>query len=245
MIHIPPPELIDLFKTTPGAISLHEFFAISWLASQAPIDGVCFDLGANAGKAAIAEAIGLSRNRGMAGTTLLCVDTVFDLKNDVAWTQNFMQPDRMTTGWTWIYDPDFHEKAKGRIEQASGGAVEAQLIGDSTLFAIPKLGKPGVAWAFCDVDNANKMIVDGTVDALAPKMVSGGIICHHDFGSQFFFPGEAQDRLIETGDFERIEIPWEEIKIAVDSIGGDHGTNDTWHHRETPRPMFVGAIRRV
>lgn len=241
-IQIPDIEIIDLFKRTPGAISLHEFFAISWLAEQAPA-GACLDIGSNAGKAAVAESIGLSR-QGMP-RDLFCIDTVFDLENAEAWKDNRTQEGPQTTGWSWIYERDFHDKVKARIGQASRGIVTPKLIGESALTAIPKCGAAGVAFAFCDADNNQRWLVDGIVDALAPLMVSGGIIAHHDFESQFIAPHEAQERLLAAGGFERVTIPWEEIKEVVDSIGGDHGDNVTWHHKETARPMFVGAIRRI
>lgn len=241
MIKIPAPNLIELFKTTKGAISLHEFFAISWLAEQSPA-GVCIDLGTNAGKAAIAEAIGHSRKS--APVEMHCIDTVFDLKNDEAWKDNHMQPDRNTTGWSWIHEPNFLRDVKKRIELAGGGNVTAKLIGESVMTAAPRIGGPGVAFAFSDADSANKWLVDGIADALAPNMLKGGIIGWHDWDSQFIPPKQASDRLIASGEFEPVAIPWDEIKEAVDSIGGEHHGNDSWHHRETERPMFVGAVRR-
>lgn len=240
MIAIPPPEIIKLFKTTPGAISLHEFFAIRWLAAQTPHDGVCLDIGTNGGKAAVAESSGFP-----ASTYLHCIDTVFDLENTEAWKDNKTQQGPMTTGWAWIYEKDFKLKVVDRIVRASRYYVSAILYGESVLTAIPRIGADGVSFAFCDADNNQRWLVDGIVDALAPLMVSGGIIAHHDFESQFIAPHEAQERLLATGEFERIEIPWEEIKEAVDSIGGEHVGNTSWHHNETARPMFVGAIRKL
>lgn len=242
MITIPTTELIELFKTTPGAISLHEFFAISWLTAQAP-GGILLDVGSNAGKAAVAQAIGYARRS--INARMHCIDTVFDLSNAAAWKDNRTQDGPMTTGWSWIYEPDFQRNVKHRIEFAGGGNVAVKLFGESALTAIPRLGAAGVSFAFCDADNNQRWLVDRIVDALAPLMVPGGIIAHHDFESQFIAPHEAQQRLMATGDFERIEIPWGEIKDAVDSIGGEHIGNTSWHHNETARPMFVGAIRRV
>lgn len=241
MITIPPSKLIELFKTTPGAISLHEFFAISWLAEQAP-PGECIDLGTNAGKAAVAQAIGLGRQG--APRQMHCIDTVFDLENDKAWRDNHMQPDRNTTGWSWIYQPNFLECVQHRIKFAGSGNVAVKLIGESVITETPRIGKDGVAFAFSDADSANKWLVDGIADALSPNMVKGGIIAWHDWNSQFVAPKEASDRLIATGIFEQVAIPWDEIKEAVDSVGGEHSGNDSWHHRETERPMFVGAVRK-
>lgn len=240
MITIPPPEIIGLFRTTPGAISMHEFFAISWLTSQIPNEGVCIDVGTNGGKAAVAESVGFS-----ASTYLHCIDTVFDLNNKEAWADNHTQQGPMTTGWAWIYEPDFKQKVINRIAAASKHKVTAILYGESALTAIPRIGAEGVAFAFCDADNNQKWLVDGIVDALAPLMIKGGIIAHHDWNSQFIAPTEAQERLLATGDFERVIIPWGEIQSAVDSSGGEHRGNSSWHHRETARPMFVGAIRRL
>jgi hypothetical protein len=243
MIITPPQSTIDIFKQTPGAISMHEMLAIGWLTEQAPRDGVVMDIGTNAGKGAIAEAIGYQR----AGIEreMMCIDTVFDLDNKEAWSDNKTQEGPMTTGWAWIYEPDFKVKVMERIERAGGMFVRPYLFGESALTAIPRLGRGGVAFAFCDADNNQKWLVDGIVDALAQLMVTGGIIAHHDHHSQFIAPHEAQDRLIATGEFEKIKIPWEEVKSAVDSIGGEHPPDNlSWHHKETARPMFVGAIRK-
>lgn len=243
MIKTPPQSTIDLFKQTPGAISIHEMLSIGWLTEQAPREGVVMCIGCNAGKAAIAEAAGYQR----AGIEreMMCIDTVFDLENAEAWADNKTQAGPMTTGWAWIYEPDFKVKVMERIERAGGMFVRPYLFGESALTAIPRLGEHGVAFAFCDADNNQKWLVDGIVDALAPLMVTGGIIAHHDWWSQHIAPHEAQDRLLATGEFERVEIPWEEIKGAVDLIpGGEHTGNNTWHHLETARPMFVGAIRK-
>lgn len=240
MIEIPSPEIIDLFKTTPGAISLHEFFAIKWLVGLSPFGGTHIDIGTNAGKAAIAQAAGLPR-----GSEINCVDTVFDLSNDEAWKDNHQQPDRNTTGWSWIYEKDFKQRVIDRIETASNRGISVLLHGESALTAIPRIGAGRIGFAFSDADSANKWLVDGIATALAPNMVKGGIIAWHDWNSQFAPPKEASDHLISTGEFEQVSIPWDEIKEAVDSIGGEHVGNDSWHHRETARPMFVGAVRRL
>lgn len=246
MITIPPIELVNLFKTTPGAISVHEMLGIAWLAEQAPA-GILMDIGSNASKAAIAQCIGFAR-QGVPRDIHL-IDTVFDLENKEAWAENLTQPGgAMNTGWSWTMEPDFKEKVQARIAQAGGGLITPYLHGESVLKAVPRLARPGVAFAFCDADNNQPVTVNGIVDSLAHKMVAGGIIAHHDHGSQFFLPAEAQDRLIASGNFERIEIPWEEIKQAVDTLGGEHGGGvrcNSWHHQETERPMFVGAIRRI
>lgn len=241
-ITIPSPEFIELFKTTPGAISLHEFFAISWLTEQAPV-GVALCVGANAGKCTIAEAIGFARQG--KPRTLHLIDTVYDLDNAEAWKDNRTHTGPQTTGWAWIYEPDFKEKVQARIVQASDGLVTAELIGESALKAVPDLAKSGAAWAFSDADNTMKWLVDGIADSLADNIVPGGIIAWHDWNSQFIPPKEASDRLVASGHFEYIKIPWGEIKEAVDSIGGEHHGNNSWHHRETERPMFVGAIRKL
>lgn len=236
------PETLSIFKTTPGAISLHEMFAIEWLTQQAPANGVSMDIGSNAGKAAIAQAAGYCRRKEI--RKMACVDTVFDLENKEAWKDNHTQSGPKTTDWAWIYAPTFHADVIGRIERAGGGKVEVELLGESALTAIPRLGVGGVAFAFCDADNNQRWLVDGIVDALAPIMICGGIIAHHDFESQFIAPHEAQERLIQSGKFDRVMIPWEQFKRSVDDIGGEHAGNTSWHHKETERPMFVGAIRR-
>lgn len=237
------PTHLPLFRKTHGAISIHEFFALQWLATQAPKEGVILDIGTNNGKGALAHATGFSE----AGIPrdMFCIDTVFDLENKDAWADNRTQDGPMTTGWHWIYEPDFKYKVQERILIASEHLITPYLIGESALKAIPKYARPGVAFAFCDADNNQKWLVDGIVNELADKMVSGGIIAHHDWNSQFIAPTEAQERLLATEMFTRVQIPWDEIQRAVDANGGEHEGNESWHHRETARPMFVGAIRRI
>lgn len=234
---------LQLFKETPGAISVHEFFSIQWLASKAPENGVCLCLGSNAGKAAIAQATGLAAQGKPRGMFL--IDTVFDLNNKEAWSENVQQPDPMATGWSWIYEPYFHDKVIDRVTKAGDGLITPYLIGESALRAIPKYGRPGIAFAFSDVDSHNGHGVKAIAGQLAEKMIPGGIIAWHDFRSQFGGVEEASDMLIETGAFEEIEIPWATIQRIVDENGGEHEGNESWHHRETPRPMFVGAVRRL
>lgn len=236
------PETLALFKATEGAISIHEMHAISWLASQAP-GGVHLDIGTNAGKAAIASADGMAK-RGVP-LVLNCVDMVFDVSNEDAWKDHRSHPGPVETGWTWIFAHGFAQSVKSRIEIAGTPTVKAAIFGESALTAVPRIGAGGIAWAFCDADNNQPELVHEIVDMLAPLMVVGGIIAHHDFASQFQAPKEAQDALLATGLFERIEIPWKEFMAATDACGGDHGGNNSWHHRETERPMFVGAVRRI
>lgn len=200
------------------------------------------DIGTNNARIAVMVAHGLARQG--QPRDLFCIDTVFDLNNEQAWKDNHTHAGPMTTGWPWIYETDFHDKVQARILNASGHLITPHLIGESALKAVPELAKPGVAFAFSDADSTMKWLVDGIVDSLAPKMVVGGIIGFHDFRSQFVAPHEAADRLVETGVFEEIEISWDDIQAAVDSIGGEDHRN-SWHHNETARPMFVGAIRRV
>jgi len=82
----PTTDQVELFKRTPGAISVHEMFAICHLASLAP-DGVCAEMGSNQGKSGLAAASGLAEYDDRV-RELHMVDPLFDLSNLEAWANS-------------------------------------------------------------------------------------------------------------------------------------------------------------
>ena len=80
---------------------------------------------------------------------------------------------------------------------------------------------------------------------LEDKLISGGILCLHDYKNQFCAVERAYDYLLSTGKFEEIEINWEPIFNYVNSENLEYG-NSSWHqYPDLPHPPnFVGALMR-
>ena len=99
--------------------------------------------------------------------------------------------------------------------------------------------------SYCFVDSGSHQ--DGLpmqeVKLLEDKMVQGGIICFHDWDSQFREVKEASDYLVSTGKYDYISIQWNEIIEYVNANNLEEG-NISWHHNELKNPQFVGAVRR-
>ena len=81
------------------------------------------------------------------------------------------------------------------------------------------------------------------VKLLEDRMIDGGIIAFHDWGSQFKEVKEASDYLVGTGKYEYIPIDWEAIKSYVNENNLEEG-NVSWHHNELQNPCFLAALKR-
>ncbi len=80
---------------------------------------------------------------------------------------------------------------------------------------------------------------------LQDKLVSGGVICFHDFKNQFTAVERAYNYLLSTGKFEEIIIDWNPIFEFVSENNLEQG-NNSWHQYPelSHPPNFVGALRR-
>lgn len=104
---------------------------------------------------------------------------------------------------------------------------------------LPLLGE--VHFLFVDSGDHGEEIVQSELPLYEDKIVSGGIIAYHDFGSQFTAVARAYHYLISTGKYEPIQIDWNEIFEVADETG-----NLSWHqYPELPHsPNFIGALRK-
>lgn len=238
-MNIPSSDQIQLFKSTPGAISVCEMLAIANLASEATPFGARIDLGSNAGKAAISAAIGLSWASEL-GKVLHCVDPVFDLTNREAWA-NSIQGKPENCPWGWVSDPKFNQKFSERISTATGGIVNAELHGDYSTHALPKF--PLISWCFIDSDDHAEDLIRSELAILKDRMVVGGIIAFHDFGN---YPAveRVMREFLSGSNYEECSIDWDSIKSYVASNNLEEG-NDSWHCREERLPCHVAAIKRI
>lgn len=234
-MQLPTKEFLELFKKTPGAISVCESIAITNIAAQAP-KGVNIECGSHAGKSGMSAAAGLKN-----GGKFNMIDPVYDLTNLEAWKHTVQEhPDNM--GWLYFKEDGFYEKVKENILVASHGKIEPVLLGDYSQNVLPKYD--GYAYVFIDSDNHSHERVYSELEIIKPKMLQGGIIAFHDFGNQYIAPREAHQHLIDTGEFENVHVDWNEIFIYVRENNLEEG-NDSWHEKGSNEfPCYVGAVRK-
>lgn len=231
---------MDLFSKTPGAISRCEMIAIINIAAQAP-KGTCAEMGSHRGKSGIAAAIGLSHTE---NNVLHMVDPLYDMENLEAWSHaDQKHPDN---AWQGAKDEDFKPGLIHLILDATYNSVAINLHGDYSTNAIPRLHSEhgDFGYVFIDSDQHQYELVKEECSLLRSRMAIGGIICFHDFQSQFTGVERAYREMLEGGQYQEVPIDWERIKAYVKDIGGEAG-NASWHHCDKEAPCFVGAIKRV
>jgi len=102
-----------------------------------------------------------------------------------------------------------------------------------------------ISFLFVDSGDHGEEIVQSEKPLYENKIVSGGVIAFHDFGSQFTAVSRCYEQLIASGNYEPIGIDWNEIFIYVAAHQLEEG-NDSWHqYPELPHPPnFIGALKR-
>lgn len=103
-----------------------------------------------------------------------------------------------------------------------------------------------IHFLFVDSGDHGEEIVQSEKPLYEDKIVIGGIIAFHDYGSQFTAVERCYDQLVASGKYEPIQINWQEIFDFVAENGGEEG-NKSWHlYPELPHPPnFIGALRRI
>lgn len=236
----PTQGQLDLFKATPGAISVHEMVAIMNVVFQAP-EGTFAEMGSHRGKSGSAAAMAMALAH---GATLHMVDPLYDMENLDAWAHSCQgHPDN---AWQGARELDFKDTVKGAIITASCAQVIPELHGDYSIHAIPELhAKHGdFAYVFLDSDQHTYELLKEECDLLRGRMKVGGILAFHDFASQFLGVEQMYREMLQGGMYHEIPIDWEQIKSWVSANGGEQG-NISWHHNENPAPCFFGALVRV
>jgi predicted O-methyltransferase YrrM len=105
--------------------------------------------------------------------------------------------------------------------------------------------KDDLSFLFVDSGNHGEEIVQSERPLYEDKMIKGGIIAFHDYGSQFTAVARCYDQLISSGKYEPIHINWQPIFDYVAEHNLEEG-NNSWHlYPELPHPPnFIGALRR-
>lgn len=217
-----PQTIAELFKRTPGAMSVQEGVALQNLMGIIP-EGRTVEAGSHMGKSAIAIAWGLSSGP---ERTLHMIDPLFE-------------------------DEELSERVSQTVESVSPKIV-ANLWDTTSLQAFPqiavypKLGaqaEANFAFAFLDSGDHSYELVRSEFDFLKDKMVPGGIIALHDYKC-YSGPTQLYREAQEEG-FEDVNIPWQEIKDLVRrEAPDDERLSDSWHKREDPEPCYLAALRK-
>lgn len=232
---IPSKEFIEKFKSTPGAFSVCESIALMNITSQV-IEGNFIECGSNAGKSGMSAAYGLPKGK------FYMIDPIFDLSNFEAWKHTIQgHPDNLA--WGYVNDKNFNDAVRERITFASNNIVEPILCGTYSEEEIPK--HDSYSYAFIDSDNHQPERVSAELELLLPRMKQGGIIAFHDWNNQYIAPKEAHTKLIQSGEYENIEINWKEIFDYVRANNLEEN-NNSWHERGSEEfPKFVGACKKL
>jgi hypothetical protein len=245
----PTQAQLDLFKRTPGAISVHEMIAIMNVVAEATGGGAYAEMGSHRGKSGVAAAIGMKhagRPDGSGnGMRLYMVDPLYDMTNLEAWKHACQgHPDN---AWQGAKEPDFRATVERVIDEASDDYVAPHLMGDFSTHAIPEIGHH-FSYVLLDADQHTYELTTEELGLLRKRMIVGGVIGFHDFMSQYTGVERAyREMLTGRGDgieYHEVPIDWPEIKRWVAANGGEKG-NDSWHHNTEEAPCFFGALKRV
>lgn len=244
-MNTPPDHVLNLFKKTRGAFSVHEAVALYNLAQMAP-DGPAIELGSHCGKSSIMAAAGLARYPNAIQKWFHLVDPGYSKENLEAWKHSVQgSPEN---AWPGFWEDGFCESVIDRVFEGSKvngslGLAVVKLHGDYSLNAIPAIGGP-FSFAFVDSNDHAYQLCHDECELLRNRMVIGGIIGFHDIFSQFVGVEQAYREMLQGGMYEEVPIDWQSIKEIVKGLGGETG-NNSWHHPDSDAPCFLGALKRV
>lgn len=212
----PTHEFWKVFKETNGALSCAEAISLANIVNEAP-EGMFLELGSHKGKSSQCIALGIT-SRHQPKSTLVLVEPEF---KDGYWRNRVI-----ATVSSMLPQNGF------------------SYVADFSLNVIHEFDK--LSFVFIDSGSHSDELVMNECKMLEDKIIEGGIICFHDFGSQFVKVNEAYDYLLLTGKYEVIKIDWTEILDYVKEHDLDNG-NNSWHqYPDLPHsPNFIGAVKRV
>lgn len=147
----------------------------------------------------------------------------------------------------YLVDPIFEDKkiadqVIASINKATFTSSSLIPVADYSTNVIDKYGP--YAYVFSDAGSHQGGLPMKEVIMLEDQIIPGGILCFHDYKSQFIEVHEAYDYLLSTGKYEEIPIDWTSIINYVREHNLEAG-NTSWHHQELDFPCFVGAVRRI
>ena len=232
MLLLPPEGFWDISKRTQGALSCAEALAIIQVASSAPTsfgylssgdsepgDGALWlEMGVHKGKSAMSAICGAK----------LGVKTRFVL----------LEPEFENEEW----ETNTREviMSVSRIANRDIDAIPSPAYSTGYL----TLTNEKYSYVFVDSGSHQDGLPMAEAKLLEDRIVPGGIIAWHDWGSQFLEVTAAYEWMLSTGKYEEVPINWQEIIQYAEAHNLEDGTNSSWHHNELKHPCFVGALRR-
>lgn len=152
----------------------------------------------------------------------------------------------LKSGKYLLVEPEFSDaewvKSVGKLVSTGNPQMDYLLIPDYSYNVIPQHEK--YAYLFWDSGEHGGTVLERETEMIKDCMIPGGIVCSHDIGNQFTQQTVAMEKLVATGNFEWINIPWDEIIPYVKENNLEEG-NNSWHiYAENPYPNFVGAVKR-
>lgn len=229
-------DVVQHFKTIPGAISVTEAIALYHIIitnlSCSDTLRRFVDLGSHAGKSSLIALTALN-DLGVVGEFQM-VDPAFDVN------------DKFREGWKYFSEKDYIEKIRNSVKRF--------IINPSIYVNLYVLFYGMTSEEFCHREEPVWYVFIDTgehsAESLAPEvawvernLMPGGIVVFHDYMNQYTAPKEAADRMIESKKFELIPIDWAPIIEYVKENNLEEG-NNSWHMLGNPNPNFIGALRR-
>jgi predicted O-methyltransferase YrrM len=151
----------------------------------------------------------------------------------------------LKAGLFYLVDPIFEDtnlaEDVSKLVSGVNDKVVVVMVNDYSTNVIEKHTQ--YSYVFVDSGTHDNGLPMQEVKMLEDRMKPGGIICFHDYQSQFVEVHQAYDYLVSTGKYEPIGINWHEIIDYVGARDLEKG-NESWHHQEMEFPNFVGAVRR-
>lgn len=214
----PTKEFIEVFKKTPGALSVAESICIMNLAAFAP-EGTYITIGSHKGKDAMSAS--------------------YSLKSGVYYLIDPIYENPPVEGGLGRLAEEVVFNSNERWD------ISVIALSETSVEAIPEYAP--YSYVFSDAGSHSDEIPMQEVKLLEDRMVKGGIIAFHDVFSQFLKQTEAYEYLLSTGKYEKIEINWQEIFDYMKENNITEEDNDSWHtYPDLPHsPNFVGALRRL
>lgn len=208
-----------------GGIAVREAVAIWWLARTQLFaeQGRAVDLGSCNGKSAMAAWLGMVKK-----SRFHLVEP--DFKHE--WLRNMVRTRAYwAIGW--------------QIEESEMWPCTSQAYMDDGDVRLTSF-----RWAFIDSANHTQPLLGQECDFIAQRMQKGGILAFHDFGNQHIAPAEQHAKMLATGEWENIPIPWDEITALVDKADLEKDNQNWTYYGEPGTPeghhgKYVGALRKL
>ena len=226
-------ELLALFRSIPGAISVTEALALydviyNKLSTKEGDTETFVDFGSHAGKSSLIAITALSDSNRKG--KFYMIDPVFNPNNS------------FKANWDSFKAPTYLGDIKEKVTQFSIN-IEPIMIGETSEIAVTTLNQLEISYAFIDTADHGKEILSVECGYLKNRMKKGGLIVFHDYENQFTATTDALKNLVDSNLFVHIPIDWEPIiqEVLIHNLEVD---NNSWHMPGHSHPNFIGVVRR-